>query len=225
MTNQINTISGEDLAADYLGSDYTFSGFGGSLPLGSRPALVIVDPAKAYAEPTSPLYAGAEEAVSSMRTLRAAASVAGIPVYLTQVLYDDEAGILGGLFFTKVPALRHFVVGNPLAEFIEGLEPQPGEMVITKHYPSAFHGTSLAAALTATKIDTVLIVGFSTSGCIRATTIDSLQHGFVPVVVADAVGDHHREAHESNLRDIAAKCGEIRSLDQALEYIHTLGNA
>ncbi|MDI9915334.1 isochorismatase family protein [Rhodococcus sp. IEGM 1379] len=217
MTEHMNAVSGDDLAPDY-----TFSGFGGSLPLGSRPALVIVDPAKAYNEPTSPLYAGAEKTVSNMLTLRAAASAAGIPVYLTQVLYDDEAGVLGGLFFTKVPALRYFVAGNPLAEFIDGFEPHPGEMVITKHYPSAFHGTSLAAALTATKVDTVLIAGFSTSGCIRATTIDSLQHGFVPVVVSDAVGDRHREPHESNLRDIAAKCGEVRSLDQALAFIRTL---
>lgn len=218
MTEQINRISGNDLAADY-----TFSGFGGALPLGSRPALVIVDPAKAYAESSSPLYTGAEETVSNMRGLRAAASAAGISIYLTQVLYEDEAGVLGGLFFTKVPALRCFVAGNPLAEFIDGFEPQPGEIVITKHYPSAFHGTSLAAALTATKVDTVLIAGFSTSGCIRATTIDALQHGFVPVVVSDAVGDRHREPHEANLRDIAAKCGEVRSLDQALAYLHTLG--
>ena len=220
MTDQITTIAGADRSGDY-----TFSGFGGSLPLGSRPALVIVDPAKAYSEPSSPLYVGAEEVVTRIRTLRAAASAAGIPVYLTQVLYDDDAGVLGGLFFSKVPALRHFVAGNPFSDFIDGLEPQPGEMVITKHYPSAFHGTSLAAALTATKIDTVLITGFSTSGCIRATTIDSLQHGFVPVVVSNAVGDRHREAHDSNLRDIAAKCGEVRSLDQVLSYLRTRSEA
>lgn len=217
MTDQIITIAGADLS-----EDYTSSGFGGSLPLGSRPALIIVDPAKAYAEPSSPLYVGAETVITNILTLRAAASAARIPVYLTQVLYDDDAGVLGGLFFTKVPALRHFVAGDPLSEFIDGLEPQPGELVITKHYPSAFHGTSLAAALTATKVDTLLITGFSTSGCIRATTIDSLQHGFVPVVVSDGVGDRHREPHEANLRDIAAKCGEVRSLDQILTYLRTV---
>jgi len=213
---------GSPLLGDDLAEDYTRAGFGGALPLGPRPALVVVDPAKAYTEPSSPLYAAVEEPVARMLELRDLAAEAGIPVFLTRVLYDDQSGALGGLFFAKVPALKCFVQGDPLAEFVDGFEPRPGETVVTKHYPSAFHGTSLASALTAARIDTLVIAGLSTSGCIRATAIDSMQHGFVPVVVSDAVGDRHPEPHESNLRDIAAKCGEVRTLDDVRRYLHGL---
>lgn len=200
-------------------ADYARAGFGGTLTLGVRPALVVVDPARAYVDPESPLYAGVEDAVACMLELRSRAAASNIPVYLTRVLYDDDSGLQGGLFFAKVPALRCFVAGNPLAEFITGFEPAPGETVVTKHYPSAFAGTSLAASLTARQIDTVVIIGLSTSGCIRATALDALQNGFVPVVVRDAVGDRHPDPHESNLRDIAAKCGEVVSAVFARRYL------
>lgn len=207
------------LRGDTLAEDYASAGFGGTLEPGVRPALVLVDPARAYLDPDSPLYAAVEESAAVMVELRDAAAAAGIPIYLTRVLYDDESGTLGGLFFRKVPALRCFVAGNPLADFVDGLEPRAGESVVTKHYPSAFAGTSLAAALRAQGVDTLVIGGWSTSGCIRATALDALQGGFVPLVVREAVGDRHQEPHESNLRDIAAKVGEVVGLEQALAYL------
>jgi len=198
------------------------SGFGGSLPLGNRPALVIIDPAKAYTEPTSPLFAGVDTAVEAMIALRDRAATAGIPIVFTRVHYADETGVLGGRFYQKVPSLRCFVEGNPLGDFISGLEPRDGDVVVTKHYPSAFFGTDLAAALHVRGIDTLLIAGLSTSGCVRASTIDAMQYGFVPVVVREAVGDPNPDAHLSNLRDIATKCGEVRSLDEISGYLSDL---
>lgn len=215
-------MTGTPLRGRTLAEDYTRAGFGGRLELGARPALVVVDPARAYTDPDSPLYAAVDDAVAAMLELRETASDNGIPVYLTRVSYGDDDGLLGGLFFRKVPALACFVEGNPLAEFIDGFAPRSGETVVTKHYPSAFSGTSLGASLTARGIDTVLIAGLSTSGCIRATALDALQHGFVPVVVREAVGDRHSEPHESNLRDIAAKCGEVRSLEEMRTYLASL---
>ncbi|WP_328393721.1 isochorismatase family protein [Nocardia sp. NBC_00416] len=196
--------------------------FGGHLEPGARPALVVVDPARAYTDPASPLYAGVEEAVAAMLEFREQAAATGIPIYLTRVRYDHADDALGGLFFRKVPSLMCFVAGNPLAEFVDGFAPRRGETVVTKHYPSAFAGTSLAASLTARGIDTVLIAGLSTSGCVRATALDALQNGFVPIVVRDCVGDRHRDAHASNLRDIAAKVGEVYSLAQASDYLNSL---
>ncbi|WP_244929225.1 isochorismatase family protein [Nocardioides sp. W7] len=205
-----------------LEEDYVSVGFGGRLEPGARPALVVVDPARAYLDSESPLYAAVEQSAVAMRELREAAAEAGIPIYLTRVLYADDAAMLGGLFFQKVPALKCFVEGNPLAEFIDGFEPRAREVVVTKHYPSAFAGTSLAASLVAQRIDTVLIAGWSTSGCIRATSLDALQHGFVPIVVREAVGDRHPEVHEGNLRDIAAKAGEVRDLAEVRAYLGAL---
>lgn len=188
--------------------DYRRAGFAGSLTPGSRPALLIVDPSRAYTEPDCPLYAGVEQAVMMMRQVRAQAARAGIPVVITQVEHDPS-GRDGGIFLRKVPALRWFAPGGPYAGYIDGLAPGDGDIEIVKQYPSAFAHTSLAATLTADRIDTVIITGLTTSGCIRATATDAMQHGFVPVVVADATGDRLPGPHEANLFDIRAKIGEV----------------
>ena len=128
---------------------------------------------------------------------------------------------MAALFFKKVSALRCFERGaHPeLAAFAHGLEPIEGETVITKQYASAFFSTSLASLLTALQIDTVLIAGVSTSGCVRASAVDCCQHGFIPLVVRDAVGDRAREPHEANLFDLQAKYAEVISLDAATTYL------
>lgn len=203
-----------------LSADFAAAGLDGSLPLGTRPALVLVDPARAYTDPASPLYAGVEEAVRQMKVVLAAARAAGIPVFVTRVIHEFSGD--GGLFARKIPATRCFASGSPWAEPIPGLEHIEGETLITKQYPSAFFGTSLAASLVSQRVDTVLLAGLSTSGCIRASALDALQAGFVPVVVREAVGDRHSEPHESNLRDIAAKIGEVVSLADTLAYLAAL---
>lgn len=114
-----------------------------------------------------------------------------------------------------------FEEGSPLGGFAEGAAPEPGETVVTKQYASAFHGTSLAATLTSAGIDTLLICGLTTSGCIRASATDALQHGFRPLVVDEACGDRDRRLHEANLLDLEAKYADVLSLDRALDTIKT----
>lgn len=196
-------------------TDYTRAGFQGVLEPGSAPALIIVDPAEAYVNPACPLYAGVEDAVEQMRVVRAAAVEAGIPVIITRVAHDPT-GRDGGIFVRKVPALRWFTPDSPFSAYIGGLAPGAGDIEIVKQYASAFAGTSLAATLAAMRIDTLIITGLSTSGCIRATATDAMQGGFIPIVVADAVGDRLPEPHEANLFDIQAKIGEVVSTDAAI---------
>jgi maleamate amidohydrolase len=190
--------------------DYAAAGLGGSLSVGSRPALVVVDPARAYTDPGCPLYAGVEEPVEIMRDVLAQARAAGIPVVVTRVEHDPS-GRNGGVFVRKVPAVRWFAPESPFAGYIDGLAPTGEEIEIVKQYPSAFAHTSLGATLTALHVDTVVIIGLTTSGCIRATATDAMQHGFLPVVVGDAVGDRLPGPHEANLFDIQAKIGEVVS--------------
>ena len=121
-----------------------------------------------------------------------------------------------------MPALRNFERGNPFGEFVEGLEPQANEPVIVKQYASGFAGTSLAATLAANGIDTTLIAGWSTSGCIRATALDACQHGFIPIVIREAVGDRHAEPHKANLFDLQAKYAEVKSKDDVIAYLKNL---
>ncbi|MDH7973245.1 isochorismatase family protein [Sphingomonas sp. AR_OL41] len=193
-----------------LEADYAAAGFGGRLAFGARPALVIVDVCNAYLDPASPLYAGVEDALASNIRLVDAARAAGVPVVFTRVLYS-AGGADGGLFYRKVPALKAYLPGNPLGDFPAGFGPRADEVLVTKQYASAFFGTSLAATLNAMRIDTLAITGFSTSGCVRATTLDALQHGFIPFVVRDACGDRAPAPHEANLFDLQAKYAEVVS--------------
>jgi nicotinamidase-related amidase len=205
-----------------LERSYTASGFSRRLGFGARPALVVVDFVKAYLNHGSPLYAGVENVRDRAAQLLAGARAAGIPILHTRVAYARD-GSDGGIFFRKVGALSVFAEGaDPeLGSFDDALAPWPGEVVITKQYASAFFGTSLASTLTARGIDTLLIAGVSTSGCIRATAVDACQHGFIPVVVSDAVGDRHESVHAANLFDLAAKYADVVSLDEALAHLLT----
>ena len=191
-----------------LGADYQQAGFGGALAFGKRPALVIVDFVRAYIEPGSPLYAGCESAFESAKRVLAAARKAGIPVIFTGVEYEP-GGVNGGIFYRKVAALKVFDCGSRLGEYCNGLEPRPGEWLLLKQYASAFFGTTLAPTLTAQGVDTLIITGVSTSGCVRATALDACQHGFIPFVVRDAVGDRDPRPHEANLFDLQQKYAEV----------------
>lgn len=201
-----------DLGENYKGA------FDGHLPFGRKPALLIVDFVVAYLDPTSPLYAGVEDALASNERLLAAARKAGIPVLFTNVEYSP-GGADGGVFYRKVPALKLFKRGSPMGAFPARLQPQDGELVITKQYASSFFGTTLAATLTAMGVDTLLITGLSTSGCVRATALDACQHGFLPFVVREACGDRHPGPHEANLFDLQAKYAEVISETEAIAHI------
>ncbi len=204
-----------------LTADYAAAGFGGRLSFGQHPALLVVDVCNAYLDPASPLYAGVGTALESNIRLVDAARAAGVPVIFTRVLYTAN-GADGGLFYRKVPALKAFLAGNTLGDYPAGFGPREGDVVVTKQYASAFFGTSLAATLNAMRIDTVLITGFSTSGCVRATALDALQNGFAPFVIRDACGDRANEPHESNLFDLQAKYAEVIDEATALQRINAL---
>lgn len=203
-----------------LEADYASAGFLGQLEFGASPALVIVDVCRAYLDRDCPLFAGEMALTALQKTIALAqcARASGIPVVFTRVEYDLN-GSNGGQFFRKVPALRNFIAGRPMAEFVPDLMPLPGDLLITKQYPSGFFATPLASLLTTLKIDTVVITGFSTSGCVRATALDALQFGFVPFVVADACADRADGPHEANLFDLKSKYAEIVSSETAADLM------
>lgn len=193
--------------------------FGGSLAFGQRPALLLVDVVIAYLTPGSPLYdMRFETALASCERLAAACRAADVPVIFTNVSYR-AGGTDGGLFYRKVPALEAFLEGAPGGAFPATLQPRANEVVVTKQYASAFFGTSLAATLNTMRIDTLLVTGFSTSGCVRATALDALQNGFAPFVVADACGDRHAAPHDANLFDLSKKYAEVVSEADAIRLI------
>ncbi|GAB2528326.1 MULTISPECIES: isochorismatase family protein [unclassified Simplicispira] len=199
----------DDLIANYAAQ----GAFGAGLGTGTRQAVLMVDFAQAYFEQGSPLYAEAPQTLEGASALLAWARSRSLPVLHTRVEYD-ALGVNGGYFFRKVPALKVFCVGNPLGDFAPAAQPLPGEPVVTKQYASAFFGTSLASTLRSLGVDCVLIAGMSTSGCVRATALDTLQNGFIPIVVADACGDRHPAPHETSLFDLQAKYADVMTFAQ-----------
>lgn len=193
--------------------------FSGRVGWGARPAVLVIDLVRAYTEPGGPfLLPDPEPAVAAVGALVDAARAARLPVVWTAVRYT--AGLAdGGLFVRKVPALAAF------AEDAEGgwaelvLAPAPGEPVVVKQYASAFFGTSLAATLHALGVDTVVIGGVSTSGCVRASATDAVGHGFRPQVVRQACADRTPALHAQNLADLDAKYADVVDLPEALQRL------
>jgi maleamate amidohydrolase len=203
-----------ELTANYRGVYENRIGFG------KRPALLLVDFVQAYFEPSCDLYSGVEGALASAIRVRDAARSAGVPVVYTNVVYQKQA-LNGGRFYQKAKPLRHFLEGNPLGAWPSGLNVSDDELVVSKQYPSAFFGTSLASTLTTWGIDSVIITGLTTSGCVRASCLDACCHGFIPIVVREACGDRHAEPHEANLFDMNAKYADVVSEQEVLGYIAT----
>lgn len=219
-------------AASYptdLEHNYSISGFASdsasrNLPFGSNPALLVIDICNAYLTPGSPLYAPDRyhTALKSANELISLCRQHKLPVIFTRVAYPNpESG--GNWYKYKLPnALPCFDAGNTLGDYPTGDEtcrPQKGELVIEKQFTSAFFGTSLASQLIAMKIDTLVVCGYSTSGCVRATTTDAMQYGFSPFVVREACGDRHAYPHDANLFDIQAKFGEVVSMEEITKLL------
>lgn len=205
----------DDLVANYARAYDRRIGFG------KRPALLLIDFCQAYFDPDCELYADVEAELASALRVRAAARASGVPVILTNVVYQ-AGGIDGGRFFEKAAPLRNFIKGSPMGEFGPGLIPRDDELVISKQYPSAFFGTSLASTLTAMGVDSVLLTGLTTSGCVRATCVDAMSHGFKTAVIADACGDRHAAPHEANLFDMNAKYADVVGEAEAIAFLQGL---
>lgn len=139
----------------------------------------------------------------------------------TQVVYDPS-GVDGGLFFKKVPSLKLFIRGEPLGEIDPRNYPHPSDLIVTKQYPSCFFGTSLGTTLKTMDVDTIVLIGCSTSGCVRATAVDGIQYGYRVVVPRECVGDRHDGPHDASLFDINAKYGDVVSKAAVIEWFNTL---
>jgi maleamate amidohydrolase len=193
--------------------------------LGERPALVVVDISVGFTNPESPLACDLEHVVDAVGLLVAAARRADVPVVYTTVAYDEEGKRRAAAFIEKVPALLTLEAGSRWVEIDPRIAPQPGEPVLRKLHASAFFETELAGLLAAAGCDSVIVAGASTSGCVRATVVDALQHGYRTVVPREAVGDRNADAHEANLYDIDAKYGDVVPLAETLAQLEELAVA
>ena len=197
--------------------------WGNRIGFGQRPALLMIDFMQGYTTEGAPLFApGVVSAVRESVQLLAAARQAGIPVIHTNIRYHPGHFADGGMWVRKAPVMKDMVEGNPLAAFCGEVLPLAEEVVLSKQYASSFFGTSLAPMLQSLGVDTIILAGCSTSGCIRATAVDGVQHGFRTIVVRECVGDRHEAPHEANLFDIDSKYGDVVLKAEALGYLRDL---
>jgi nicotinamidase-related amidase len=190
--------------------------FGGEAGFGERPAVVVVDLCLGFTDPASPLACDLDDVLVSTRELLDVAR-GRCPVLFTTVSYDEVAAAAAHVFLRKVPALEILRPGSRWVEIDERLGRRDGEPVVAKAFASAFFGVPLAAMLAGR--DTLIVCGASTSGCVRATVVDAMQHGLSPVVPRECVGDRSPRAHEQALSDIGGRYGDVVELSAAIAHV------
>ncbi|TCK26146.1 isochorismatase family protein [Pseudonocardia endophytica] len=200
---------------------YAAAGFGAATRRGPRPAVVVVDLTAGFTDPSYPTGSDLSAVVAATSSLVEAARPLGAPVAWTTIAFTPaERDTLPWL--VKVPGMRGLMVGSDAAAFDARLDVRADDHTITKKGASAFFDTGLASLLRASGVDTVLVCGATTSGCVRATAVDAVQSGFGVLVPRECVGDRAAGPHEATLFDIDAKYGDVLSLDDAVGYLKEL---
>jgi maleamate amidohydrolase len=200
-------------------------GFHGRAGFGNRPALLVIDVNVGFTDPASPLVCDLEDVVAAIRRLLDEFRRAELPVVFTTVSYDEGDKVAAAAFIDKIPALLTLEAGSRWVEIDPRIAPLPSEPVLNKLFASAFFGTPLSSLLASAGCDSVVVTGASTSGCVRATAVDAIQHGYRPAVPREAVGDRNQAAHEANLYDIDTKYGDVVSVDDVVAHLEVLGAA
>jgi maleamate amidohydrolase len=192
---------------------YRRQGFAMPMGLGKAPAVLVIDFVLGFTDPAHFGGGNIGDAIGRTTELLAIARSHGWPVAHTRVVYADD-GSDAGAFAMKVPALLGLTETSALSQIVPEVAPLPGEAVFRKRHASAFFGTDLAAWLAFRRVDTVLVAGCTTSGCVRASVVDASAHNMRPVVVTDCVGDRAMGPHEANLFDMGQKYADLMSVEE-----------
>ena len=207
-----------------LNDVYKNSGFASrKMGFGKRPAIAAIDFSYSFTDPSDGIFSGGRDyspEVDACAKILEAARAKKVPVVFTTVAYSEPEEV--GLWLLKNDLFRLCMVGSQQVDIDARLNRQPDEALLVKQYASGFFGTHLASYLTARNVDTLIITGVTTCGCVRATAVDTLQHGFRPIVVRDAVGDRAQGPHEASLFDIESKYGDVEDSETVIKYLNNL---
>ena len=203
---------------------YEKAGLGQAVTLGDRPAVLVIDFSCGFTDPECPLGSDLTSEVEATRHLLDAARAKGLPVVFTTIAFEPSLKD-GGLWMQKVPSLGVLQLGGKWADIDPRLGARDDETVIVKKGASGFFGTNLASVLVSQGVDSVILCGATTSGCVRATAVDLLQYGWPTVVPRECVGDRAQAPHDANLFDIQAKYADVVSVEDALAYVAEVSGA
>jgi nicotinamidase-related amidase len=211
------------LALEEAEKFYATLGFGARTGFGRRPALLIIDCNHGCADPSvAPMAIAMDAEIKNIRRLLDVARAKSLPVVHTTVVYTEEQFRDGGWFIKKIPTLEVLRPGSKEAQIVPELAPRSGELVLEKRFPSGFYGTNLHSYLTRCEVDTVIVTGNSTSGCVRATVIDAVSAGFRVVIPRQCVADRVALSHVVNLFDMDAKYGDVMDVDAVLSHLQSI---
>jgi maleamate amidohydrolase len=199
-------------------------GFGQKIGFGERPALIIIDMIKAFTNPDMPLGANLDSQLAATKPLLDVAHERAIPVIFSTVIYYDADIKDAGLWGIKMKGSLSLKAGTDATNVDPRLDMRASDSLLVKKYASCFFGTDLVPRLMSQRVDTLIITGCTTSGCVRATAVDAVQNGFRPIVVREAVGDRSVAAHDQSLFDLNAKYADVCSLDETMQYLKTVGH-
>ena len=188
--------------------------------MGDKPALLVVDAINAFTDPACPLGSAVDAEIAVIQQLLKRFRELGLPVFFTTQAYDDET--TNSVWREKLPACKYLQAGTDLVDVDPRLERRDNETVVLKYVPSGFFETGLKDQLLAEGVDTVFVVGFTTSGCVRASAVDSVSSNFRTIVVPEGCGDRDPDAHKSNLYDLDAKYADLISVDDSLALLGEL---
>jgi maleamate amidohydrolase len=199
-------------------------GFGIKIGFGERPALIVIDMINGFTDATMPLGAKLDTQIEAQTPLVRIAHERRIPVLFSTVIYEEADAKDAGIWGLKMKGSLTLAAGSEAIKVDRRLDMQPDDILLVKKYASCFFGTDLVPRLNSRRVDTLIITGCTTSGCVRATAVDAVQNGFRPMVVREAVGDRSVAAHEQSLFDLNAKYADVVSLDETLHYLKTVGH-
>ena len=199
-------------------------GFGVKIGFGERPALIVIDMILGFTDASMPLGAPLESQIAAQKPMIDMAHERGIPVIFSTVIYEDHDLKDAGLWGIKMKGTQTLKAGTEAIKVDPRMGMKPTASLLVKKYASCFFGTDLVPRLLNQRVDTLIITGCTTSGCVRATAVDAVQSGFRPMVVREAVGDRSSAAHEQSLFDLNAKYADVCSLDETLQYMRTVGH-
>ncbi len=212
-------IDGPHDAADV--AVYAKQGFGNRIGFGRSPALLIIDFINGFNDPDQFGGGSIQEAIDRTAELLGVARHMDLPVVYTAHVYAED-GSEDGIFNLKSPGLAKLKRGSREVQVVDELEPRAGERVLEKHYPSGFCNTDLGAWLARRGVDTAIVTGCTTSGCVRATVVDAMSNGFRPIVPRECSGDRATGPHEANLFDIDQKYGDVMPLEEVMRELEEL---
>ncbi len=201
---------------------YQKGGFGNEIGFGSRPALIIIDFMYSFTDPDMPFGANMDKEVNATAQVLHLARQKNVPVIFLALHYNEGCESELGIWAKKMTAMSMLKAGTRLVQIDERVKPIKGEPVIIKKGPSAFFGTHLTSLLTHLRVDTLIITGCTTSGCVRATVIDAASYSFKVGVIGEGCFDRVQISHKVNLCEMDAKYASVISVAEAREYLSRL---